>query len=376
MKKFFVLLFGLVILILIGGCQSLVGFFPFLNRAPIIISEPAITATESNQYSYQLEAKDPDGDSITYLLTLSPGGMNIDSENGLITWTPTNEQVGINLVEVEISDGKKSITQSFEIEVINVNNLPQIFSYFPGSLNVVVDEGESKKFEVQANDMDSETTFSFRWFLNGELVLDSTGSGNDSKSSWTYSASYGDYSQKIVKILVSDGELEVSIQWNITINDTTPPDQPTFNTVTSPTNISPQTLSGTKETNASVWINNIEVIPVNSSTTWTYDFNLSEGENNISITSRDTVGNESSAVLTTIEYDPNIYVDIRNTSGIEDGTQTHPFNSIIEGIDAVAPGKSVIVAVGTYKEQLIIDRSITLRGASRDTVSYTHLTLP
>jgi len=450
MKKFFVLLFGLVILILIGGCQSLVGFFPFLNRAPIIISEPAITATESNQYSYQLEAKDPDGDSITYLLTLSPGGMNIDSENGLITWTPTNEQVGINLVEVEISDGKKSITQSFEIEVINVNNLPQIFSYFPGSLNVVVDEGESKKFEVQANDMDSETTFSFRWFLNGELVLYSTGSGNDSKSSWAYSASYGDYSQKIVKILVSDGELEVSIQWNITINDTTPPDQPTFNTVTSPTNISPQTLSGTKETNASVWINNIEVIPVNSSTTWTYDFNLSEGENNISITSkdsagnengavtvkiildsilpttptlnevitptnisiqalsgtketnssiwlngvevvslnsstvwsysynfsegnnnisvtsRDTVGNESSAVLTTIEYDPNIYVDIRNTSGIEDGTQTHPFNSIIEGIDAVAPGKSVIVAVGTYKEQLIIDRSITLRGASRD----------
>src|SRR5665648_1094267 len=128
MKKFFVLLFGLVILILIGGCQSLVGFFPFLNRAPIIISEPAITATESNQYSYQLEAKDPDGDSITYLLTLSPGGMNIDSENGLITWTPTNEQVGINLVEVEISDGKKSITQSFEIEVINVNNLCLLYT--------------------------------------------------------------------------------------------------------------------------------------------------------------------------------------------------------------------------------------------------------
>jgi len=54
MKKFFVLLFGLVILILIGGCgcQSLVDFFPFLNRAPIIISEPIITATENNQYSY------------------------------------------------------------------------------------------------------------------------------------------------------------------------------------------------------------------------------------------------------------------------------------------------------------------------------------
>ncbi len=128
MKKYFVLLFGSVILILIGGCQSLGDFLPFFNRAPIIISEPAITATESNQYSYQLEAKDPDGDSLTYLLTLSPEGMNIDSENGLITWTPTNEQVGINLVEVEISDGRESDTQSFEIEVINVNNPPQILS--------------------------------------------------------------------------------------------------------------------------------------------------------------------------------------------------------------------------------------------------------
>src|SRR5665648_1228106 len=90
MKKFFVLLFGLVILILIGGCQSLGDFLPFFNRAPIIISEPIITATEDQLYSYQVEAKDPDGDSITYLLTLSPGGMSIDSENGLITWTPVS----------------------------------------------------------------------------------------------------------------------------------------------------------------------------------------------------------------------------------------------------------------------------------------------
>jgi len=375
--------------------------------------------------------------------------MSINCENGLITWTPTNEQVGINLVEVEISDGRESDTQSFEIEVINANNPPQIFSYFPGSLNVVANEGDSIKFEIQARDIDSNTTFSFQWFLNGKLVSSSTVSGNDSKSSWTYSGSYGDYSQKIVKVIVSDGELEDNIQWNVAINDTTPPDQPTFNTVTSPTNISTQILSGTKESNtsiwingieavpldpstdwshshnlsegtnnisitsrdaaenecssitttiildtgapeaptldavvsptnistqilsgtkesnASIWINSIEIIPINSSTTWTYDFNLSEGANNISITSRDVVGNESSAVTATIEYDLDTYVDIGNTSGIEDGTETHPFNSITEGIEAVISGKSVIVAAGIYNEQLIINKELTLQGASQ-----------
>ncbi len=63
MKKFFVLLFGLIILILIGGCQNLGNFPPFLNRIPVIISEPIITAKEGQLYSYQVEAIDPDGDN-------------------------------------------------------------------------------------------------------------------------------------------------------------------------------------------------------------------------------------------------------------------------------------------------------------------------
>ena len=366
MKKIFVLLFGLIIVIVIGGCQSLVDFFPFLNRAPIIISEPAITATEDQLYSYQVEASDPNGDTLTYSFIIKPEGMNIDSENGLITWTPTNDQVGINQVEVGISDGKQSVTQDFEVEVINVNNPPQILSYFPTNINIKINEGSSVKFEIQARDIDLNTILGYQWLLNGKKVSSSTVSGDGSKSSWTYSGSYGDYSQKIVKVVVSDGELENFIQWNIVINDTTAPAQPTLDSITSQTNISSQALSGTKEVSTSIWINGVEVVPLDSSVSWLYPYNLSEGTNNISITSRDTVGNESSEVTAIIEYDPNIYVDAANTTGVEDGTQTHPFNSIIEGIDAVAPGKSVIVDVGTYKEQLIIARSITLRGASRD----------
>jgi parallel beta-helix repeat protein len=447
MKKFFVLLFGLIILIVMGGCQSLVDFFPFLNRAPIIISEPAITATENNQYSYQLEAKDPDGDNLTYFLVLCPDGMSINSENGLLTWIPTNNQLGTNKVVVEISDGKDIAIHSFEIEVSNVNNPPNIFSYFPASLNIAVNEGDSIKFEIQAQDIDLNATLSYKWLLNGKKVSSSSVSGNDSKSSWIYYTSYGDYNQKIVKVLVSDGELEGQdyIQWNLTINDITPPAQPTLNTVISPTNISSQTLSGTKESNTSIWINGVEVVPIDSYVDWSYSFNLSEGENNISITSqdsagnesgeatvkiildmiptlnsiisptniltqilrgtkeanssilinstevislnssinwlysynliegnnnisitsRDALGNESTAVTTTIDYDPNIYVDAANTTGVEDGTQTHPFDTITEGIIAVPTGKSVVVSAGTYNEQLIINKSITLYGASQ-----------
>ena len=534
MKKFFIILSALIMATVFGGCLNLDVILPFSNKPPVITSDPIITATEDQLYSYQVEAIDPNGDTLIYSFTIKPEGMSIDSENGLIIWTPTNGQVGINQVEVEISDGKKSITQSFEIEVINVNNPPQILSYFPVNLNFKINEGDSVKFEIQTQDIDLNTTLNFQWFSNGKLVSSTTSSGNDSKSSWIYSSSYGDYSQKIIKILVSDGEFEDYIQWNVVITDITPPAQPTLNSITSPTNISsqalsgtkevntsiwingvevvpldssvnwsyyynlveginnisitsrdaagnesapittiimldistpgaptlnavvsptnisPQTLSGTKKTNTSIWINNIEIIPINSgtswsynfeltesennifvtsqdlvgnesgavtvkiildtisptiptlnavtsptnispqilsgtkeanssilindievvsldsSTDWTYPYNLSEGTNNISIISRDAAGNESSAVTATIEYDPNIYVDEVNATEIEDGTQTHPFNSIIEGIDAVIPGKSVMVAAGTYNEQLIINKSIALQGASRD----------
>ena len=306
MKKFFILLFGLVVVILMVGCLNLEGIFPFLNQAPVIISLPITSATEDQLYLYQIEASDPNEDKLTYFFVINPEGMNINAENGLIIWTPTNEQVGIHRVEAEISDGKQSVTQGFEIEVINVNNSPQILSYSPANIDIKINEGNSVKFEVQAHDIDLNTSLNYQWSLNGMKVSSYTVSGDGSKSSWIYSASYGDYNKKIVKILVSDGELEDYVQWNVTINDTTPPAQATLNTAISPTNISSQTLSGTKEANTSIWINGVEVVPLDSSVNWSYSYNLSEGTNNISVTSRDAVGNESLSVSATIVLDTDI----------------------------------------------------------------------
>ena len=448
MKKLFVLLIVLTVMIFIGGCQNLEEFFSFFNKAPIIISEPVKTATEGNLYSYQVEASDPDGDVLSYFLDLFPEEMNISSENGLVSWLPTNNQIGIYRVIMEVSDGRKSALQDFEIEVSNTNDSPQILSYFPANLNVDINEGDSIRFEIQAEDVDLNTTLNYRWFLNGSLVSNSTVtpvSGGSFVNNWKYFAGVGNSGQKTVKAIISDGELSNSMQWKVTINDITSPNKPTLDAVTSPTNISsqilsgtkesnssiwingteavalnsgttwsfsfnlsegendisitskdgagnesstvtseivldsiapgiptlndvitptnisPQVLSGTKEANSSIWINGVEVVPINPETTWLYSFDLSEGINNISITSRDALDNESSAIISIIKYDLDIYVDAKNVSGIEDGTETHPFDSIGEGISAVISGKSVIVKEGSYNDKLIIDKSITVK---------------
>ncbi len=43
-----------------------------------------------------------------------------------------------------------------------------------------------------------------------------------------------------------------------------------------------------------------------------------------------------------------IYVDANNLSGIEDGTELHPFNTIKEGIEGAVPGNQVTIRQGTY----------------------------
>ena len=90
------------------------GCFLF-NSSPVIESDPVTTAKEGAAYTYDVEATDPNGDTLTYSLTTSPTGMTINSTTGVISWTPT--AAGSFDVTVEVSDSNRSATQSFTITV-------------------------------------------------------------------------------------------------------------------------------------------------------------------------------------------------------------------------------------------------------------------
>lgn len=89
---------------------------PPVNHAPVITSDPVITAEIGVEYIYNVETFDEDGDIITYSLA-TPTGMTINSITGVISWIPCSTQVGDNDVTVEVSDGKKNATQSFVVVV-------------------------------------------------------------------------------------------------------------------------------------------------------------------------------------------------------------------------------------------------------------------
>jgi len=90
---------------------------PTPNNPPTITSTSITTATVGQNYTYDVEATDPDGDTLTYFLTTSPAGMTINVATGFISWNPTAADVGIHSVTVEVSDGELTNTQSFTIIV-------------------------------------------------------------------------------------------------------------------------------------------------------------------------------------------------------------------------------------------------------------------
>lgn len=100
------------------------------NHLPEITSEPPTSATEGEGYTYLVMATDQnDDDTITFGLDQAPAGMTIDPANGLIDWTPQEDQVGTTNVAVSASDSRGgSTSQSFTIEVDEANRTPEILT--------------------------------------------------------------------------------------------------------------------------------------------------------------------------------------------------------------------------------------------------------
>ncbi|MBA7525522.1 hypothetical protein ES705_17673 [subsurface metagenome] len=132
---------------------------PIVNYAPIITSIPGDIAIIGVAYLYDVNATDPNGDTLTYSLTKNPDDMTINSTTGIINWDPQIKDVGYHKVIVKVSDGDLATTQSFTITVPAVEPEPEIvltgIEVDPNTMTLFV--GEKDFFKVTANYNDNTT---------------------------------------------------------------------------------------------------------------------------------------------------------------------------------------------------------------------------
>ncbi|MBD3249397.1 hypothetical protein GF336_05105 [Candidatus Woesearchaeota archaeon] len=109
-----------------------------INRAPYFTSSPVTTALVKEDYSYNADAVDPDGDEITYSLEKGPEGMTINPSNGDVSWLPDYRDKGTNEVVIKASDGiGGEVTQNFSIAVTEFEDIPGRDNLMMAGLRVV-----------------------------------------------------------------------------------------------------------------------------------------------------------------------------------------------------------------------------------------------
>ncbi|MEZ6135208.1 MAG: putative Ig domain-containing protein [Pirellulaceae bacterium] len=129
------------------------------SNPPRITSLPTGPAVKDQAWNYDVEAVDPDGDTLTFKLGVHPSGMTIDAITGLVTWSPSSLSAGV-LIEVVAEDMHGAFTtQSFELPVVErVNNAAPQFTSIPiGPAEV----GTTWTYDADAFDPDGDRiTFS------------------------------------------------------------------------------------------------------------------------------------------------------------------------------------------------------------------------
>ena len=132
---------------------------PSLNSVPQISGRPSPTILEGAGYSFQPQASDADGDTLSFQIFNPPPWASFDSATGALTGTPGPIDVGsYRGIAIVVTDGIASASlPSFEITVATRNSAPTI----SGAPGTSASTGVAYAFQPQAVDADGDAlTFS------------------------------------------------------------------------------------------------------------------------------------------------------------------------------------------------------------------------
>ncbi|QLE59915.1 hypothetical protein FD725_30895 (plasmid) [Nostoc sp. TCL26-01] len=117
------------------------------NNAPVIISTPVTNITQGQDYRYDIQATDANGDRLTYTLVNAPQGITLDTF-GRLDWKPNN--LGKYPIAIKVEDGRGGVaTQAFDLTVTTDTQAPIINLGNNGNL---FKPGDTLKLQVSATD--------------------------------------------------------------------------------------------------------------------------------------------------------------------------------------------------------------------------------
>ena len=130
-----------------------------VNDAPMIITENVLTVKQGSLYYVEYEGLDIDGEALEWSMVTDASWLSIEPDLGILSGTPTNDDVGKHDVTIIASDPRGlSDSTEFMLEVIDVND-PPFWTDVPD--NDIVMEGTTYRFDINASDIDKDDVITY-----------------------------------------------------------------------------------------------------------------------------------------------------------------------------------------------------------------------
>jgi len=313
---------------------GLVTYVLAANPSIINISNNQLfNALEDQEFTFYVVANDSDNDipfnftSTAFDDTVNFTVFNMENYNdtaALINFTPTNDDVALYefYIIVEDSNQEASLVRVM-FNVTNVNDQPNITSYYPTDLTPSVAENTSTPlmFNYTAEDIDiiHGDVLGSNWLLDNNIVSQNT-------SSYNYTPQFCDSGTHNISLVVYDtGNLNDTVNWTVTVTNTNR--APLFNTSNLINNVSWQEDNNiTNNITSSSHFYDLDNLQCNGSNKDSLTYGYS-GNTNITITINQTTTNVS------------FYPDL-NWAGnetiifnVSDGTDQNTSNQVILSVN-------------------------------------------
>ncbi len=198
-----------------------------INRQPVLSPVTEKIVNEQSLLSFSLEAGDPDlpAQHLTYTLEGAvPSGIIIDSDSGLITWTPDETQgpAAYRFTARVTDNGSPAMSDSVEINITvnEVNNPPAMPQIQPQTVN----EGETLTIAAQAADPDQPPA-DIRYSMEGNLPAGITINSTNGLITWTPTEAQGpgNYVVNVRATEVNDDHLSTARTFGISVLEVNQP---------------------------------------------------------------------------------------------------------------------------------------------------------
>lgn len=202
---------------------------PPVDHLPEIIrpQENEVAQAEVGKlFTYQIEARDPEGQPLVYVLQTRPSDMTIDQSTGMISWTPGSSWAGRRAeVTFYVSDrpigqtSNREVYRTFYIDVTSVpaENQPPIIESLIANPTSVQPGGQSR-ITVSARDPENDP-LTYNWSASGGILSSTTGAG---EKIWTAPSATGTYRVTVTVTDNQPGRTPVSRSVDITVTQPNP----------------------------------------------------------------------------------------------------------------------------------------------------------